>query len=259
MEVIMKKFVCLCIISIVFASGVLADEIPSIKAYTENMPPYNFKKDGKITGFSVELLHAIAKQAGVKISLRIGPWKRFYIKVEETPNTILFTATRNEDREDRFKWVGPINNRAIKLWRLVNPVKDWKMSINRSSNEAALRSIKEGQYMIGATSGDASHKNLKDQGYKIFSSTMPDLSIKQFLAGRFPIYSGLDMATAVRLKNEGRSFSDVEEVAVFDDQYSYYYMVNKDTDCNVIYRLQKALDILKYNGVYKSIKNKYLQ
>jgi ABC-type amino acid transport substrate-binding protein len=145
------------------------------------------------------------------------------------------------------------------LWRLVNPVKDWKMSINRSSNEAALRSIKEGQYMIGATSGDASHKNLKDQGYKIFSSTMPDLSIKQFLAGRFPIYSGLDMATAVRLKNEGRSFSDVEEVAVFDDQYSYYYMVNKDTDCNVIYRLQKALDILKYNGVYKSIKNKWLQ
>jgi len=255
----MKKFVCLCIISIVFASGVLADEIPSIKAYTENMPPYNFKKDGKITGFSVELLHAIAKQAGVKISLRFGPWKRFYIKVEETPNTILFTATRNEDREDRFKWVGPINNRAIKLWRLVNPVKDWKMSINRSSNEAALRSIKEGQYMIGATSGDASHKNLKDQGYKVFSSPKPELSIKQFLAGRFPIYSGLDMSTAMRLRNEGGSFSDVEEVAVFNDQYSYYYMVNKDTDCKVIYRLQKALDILKYNGVYKSIKNKWLQ
>ncbi len=113
--------------------------------------------------------------------------------------------------------------------------------------------------MIGATSGDASHKNFKDQGYKIFSSTMPDLSIKQFLSGRFPIYSGQDMTTAARLKNEGRSFSDVEEVAVFNDQYSYYYMVNKDTDSNVIYRLQKALDILKYNGVYKSIKNKWLQ
>jgi ABC-type amino acid transport substrate-binding protein len=171
--------------------------------------------------------------------------------VEETPNTLLFTATRNEDREDRFKWVGPINNRAIKLWRLVNPVEDWKMSINRSSNEAALRSIKEGRYMIGATSGDASHKNLKDQGYKVFSSPKVELSIKQLLAGRFPIISGLEMSTAMRLKNEG--------VAVFNDQYSYYYMVNKDTDCNVIYRLQKALDILKYNGVYKSIKNKWLQ
>ncbi len=113
--------------------------------------------------------------------------------------------------------------------------------------------------MIGATSGDASHKNLKDQGYKVFSSPKPELGIKQFLAGRFPIYSGLDMATAMRLRNEGVSFSDLEEVAVFNDQYSYYYMVNKDTDCEVIYRLQKALDILKYNGVYKSIKNKYLQ
>ncbi len=113
--------------------------------------------------------------------------------------------------------------------------------------------------MIGATSGDASHKNFKDQGYKIFSATMPDLSFKQFLAGRFPIYSGLDMATAMRLRNEGISFSDLEEVAVFNDQYLYYYMVNNDTDCNVIYRLQKALDILKYNGVYKGIKNKWLQ
>jgi polar amino acid transport system substrate-binding protein len=258
-EVIMKKIICLCIMSIVFVGEVSAAKLPPIQAYCENYPPYNFEKEGKVTGFAVKLLHAIAKQAGADITIKLGPWKRYYEKVKKTPNTIIFTATRNEGREDMFKWVGPISGRTVKLYKLVKPTKDWKMNIDRSSSEAALRSIKEGQYTIGAASGDASDKNLKAQGYKVFSSPQPEINIRQLLMGRFPIHVNLDLTIAMRLKQEGRSFSEVEEIAVFNDQYSYYYIVNKDTDSDVVYRLQKALDILKYNGVYKKIRKDWLK
>ena len=88
----------LFIVSIVFASGVSAAKFPPIKAYCEEYPPYNFKEEGKVTGFAVELLRAIANQADTKIPIKLGPWRRYYEAVKETPNTILFTATRNEGR-----------------------------------------------------------------------------------------------------------------------------------------------------------------
>ncbi len=109
--------------SIVFAEGVSAAQFPSIQAYCEHYPPYNFKEEGKVTGFAVELLRAIAKQAGTEIPIKLGPWKRFLKEVTKTPNTIIFTATRNEDREDQFKWIGPISGRTIKLYKLVKQLK----------------------------------------------------------------------------------------------------------------------------------------
>lgn len=254
----MKKITYFYIIFMFFSGEVLAMELSSMQAYGENFPPYSFEENGRLTGFSVELLRAIAKQADIDIDINKGPWKRFLKKVTDTPNTILLTATRNEGREDKFKWFGPIYRRSIKLYKLTESVKDWKMNINQSSNDAVLQSIKNGQYAIGAVSGDASEKNLKKQGYKVYSSPMQEHTIRQLFAGRIPITIEVDLAIAAKLRKEGRSFSEVEEIAVFDDRYSYYFMVNKDTDSDVVYQLQKALDILKYNGIYDELKNRWL-
>jgi len=230
----------------------------TLQAYCEDYNPYNFEEDGEVTGFSVDLLRAMAEQANIKISIELVPWKRSLKVVEQKPNSILFTATRNNNREDRFKWIGPIDGRTQKLYKLKNPNNDWKMEIDSRSNEAALKSILINQYPIIAVSGDASEKNLTDQGYNVFSGPKPALNIKQFINERAPLIVNVDISIASKLKLEGQSFSEVEAVAVFNDKYSYFYMVNKETDTEIVYRLQKALDILKYNGVYKRIRNKWL-
>ncbi len=229
-----------------------------IQAYCEDYNPYNFEKNGEITGFSVDLLREISKQAGIIISIELVPWKRYLKVVEETPNTLLFTATRNANREDRFKWIGPIAGRTQKLYKLKKSNNDWNMKIDMTSNEEALKSIHTKQYPIIAVSGDASQINLSNQGYTVFIGPKPELNVKQFINERAPLIVNVDISIATKLKMEGSSFSEVEAVAVFNDQYSYYYMVNKNTDTEIVHRLQKALDILKYNGVYKRIKNKWL-
>jgi len=230
----------------------------TLQAYCEDYNPYNFEENSVITGFSVDLLRAIAQQAKINITIELVPWKRYLIVVEKTPNTMLFTATRNEAREDRFKWIGPIDGRTQKLYKLKKPSSIWDMKIDTTSNASALESIRREQYPIIAVSGDASEKNLKDQGYRTFSGPKPELNVKQFINERAPLIVNVDISIASKLRLEQRSFSEIEPVAVFNDKYSYFYMVNKDTDSDIVYRLQKALDVLKYNGVYKSIRNKWL-
>lgn len=230
----------------------------TIKAYCEDYNPYNFEENGVITGFSVDLLRAIGKQAKVNLTIELVPWKRYLKVVESTPNTMLFTATRNEGREDNFKWIGPIDGRTQKFYKLKKESNIWDMEIDTTSNASALESIRKKQYSIIAVSGDASEKNLRAQGYKTFSGPKPELNVKQFINERAPLIVNVDISLASKLKMENRSFSEVEAVAVFNDKYSYFYMVNKDTDTEIVYRLQKALDVLKYNGTYKSIRNKWL-
>lgn len=230
----------------------------TLKAYCEDYNPYNFEEGGIVTGFSVDLLRAIGAQANIDLTIELVPWKRYLRVVEKTPNTLLFTATRNNNREDRFKWVGPIDGRTQKLFKLKDLSDDWELEIDTSSNEAALKSIHKSQYPIIAVSGDASEKNLTDQGYNVFSGPKPELNVKQFINERAPLIVNVEISLASKLRMEDRSFSEVEPVAIFNDKFSYFYMVNKDTDTETVYRLQKALDVLKYNGVYKSIRNKWL-
>lgn len=230
----------------------------SIQAYCEDYNPYNFEENGVITGFSVDLLRAIGRQAKIDLTIELVPWKRYLKVVEKTPNTILFTATRNKNRENRFKWIGPIDGRTQKIFKLKELSSAWNIKIDNTNNTAALESIHKAQYPIIAVSGDASEKNLTDQGYNVFSGPKPELNVKQFINERAPFIVNVDISLASKLKMENRSFSEVESVAVFNDDYSYFYMVNKETDTEIVYRLQKALDVLKYNGVYKSIRNKWL-
>jgi polar amino acid transport system substrate-binding protein len=262
-----NNYLLVCILCLFLASKALSNSPPiepekqlplTIRAYCEDFNPYSFKENGEITGLSVDLLRAIGKQANIDFKIELVPWKRYLKIVEKTPDTMLFTATRNKNREDRFKWVGPIDGRTQKLFKLKNLSDAWSIEIDSTSNKAALKSIHKARYPIIAVSGDASERNLQEQGYNVFSGPKPELNVKQFINERAPFIVNVDISLASKLRMENRSFSEVEPVAIFNDQYSYFYMFNKDTKTEVIYRLQKALDILKYNGVYKEIKAKWL-
>jgi len=230
---------------------------PIINVYYSNFPPFEFQgKDDKPTGFSMEIFQAIAKKADIPITIQFRPWKRGMKDLDLDPNSVIFTATRNEDREDKFKWVGPITTRSINMYKLTNS--RFKLIISNLSNKAALADILKNKYVVGATSGDASEKSLRKQGYAVDSPTAPEINVKRLFMGRHPLLISLEFSIAHKLKKMGKKFSDVEKVAVYNDQYSYFFMFNKNISYELVYRLQKALDIIKYNGDYKKIKEKWL-
>ena len=78
-------------------------KLPNLQVFYSEFAPYEFKgKDGNPTGFSMEIFQAISKQAGVPLTIKFTPWKRGLLELEEHPNSVIFTATRNEDREDKY-------------------------------------------------------------------------------------------------------------------------------------------------------------
>ena len=85
--------------------------------YTENLPPYNFLREGKVQGRTTELLHKMLEQNGDRIQgeIHMGPWAKGYHAVLNTKNTILYSTAKTKDRESLFKWVGPVDTVTIGL------------------------------------------------------------------------------------------------------------------------------------------------
>ena len=57
----------------------------------------------------------------------------------------------------------------------------------------------------------------------------------------------------------GRLYSDLEEVILFDDTNSYYIAINRQTSDGIVNQLQDALDSMKEDGAYQKIERHYLR
>ncbi|MGM0508625.1 MAG: hypothetical protein ACQERZ_05605 [Fusobacteriota bacterium] len=85
--------------------------INELRLITENYPPFNFEYEGMARGISSDILGEMLKRLDTKLTqknIEILPWARGFEMAKHQPNTLLFSTTRNKDREKKFKWVGPI-------------------------------------------------------------------------------------------------------------------------------------------------------
>ena len=74
---------------------------------TEHFPPFQITDDNKITGgFSTEIVNALLEETGVKADIKVFPWARTYRMALTGKNVLIFSITRNEEREHLFNWVG---------------------------------------------------------------------------------------------------------------------------------------------------------
>lgn len=74
-------------------------------AYTAVLPPYTLGNDLDQPGVSHELVQEISARTGIDIQIEYLPWGRAQETVQNTPNSILFTATRSAAREELYSWI----------------------------------------------------------------------------------------------------------------------------------------------------------
>ena len=85
---------------------------------TEEYPPYNFKRNDRLEGISVEILERIFEQSDTPLTrddIHYYPWARGYDTALSEPGTVLFSTTRTAQREALFQWVGPIATDRVSL------------------------------------------------------------------------------------------------------------------------------------------------
>ncbi|SNY57481.1 polar amino acid transport system substrate-binding protein [Arsukibacterium tuosuense] len=84
---------------------------------TEHSPPGQFlTAEGEVAGATVELLKVVANNLQQDVQFSLLSWARAYEIALQGNNTVLFETARIPQREDRFKWVGPIKLFDMRLY-----------------------------------------------------------------------------------------------------------------------------------------------
>lgn len=243
------------------ANGVeIADQTTLVKdlSYiTEQFPPYNFLEDGELKGISVDLLETIWKMLGADINRSVIvtlPWTEGYQRALDEEGVVLFSMARLPQREQLFKWAGPIG--PIRTVLLVK--NDTSISIT------ATEDLKN--YRIGAIKDDYSVQMLLDNDLAIENLTLEATAaqiIEMLQNGSIDAWAYDDMAGILLIQESGKNASDFRTAYVLGE-LDFYYAFNKETPDSLVQSFQDAIDHIKSNkdanGVsdYEVILSRYI-
>ncbi|MCP4023003.1 MAG: transporter substrate-binding domain-containing protein, partial [Desulfobacteraceae bacterium] len=94
--------VCCSIIMILYGKSIANDMFIGTNGKS---PPTGFMdENGELTGLTTDLVFEIQKRVGNTNKIAVYPWARIYLMALNKPNVVIFTASRNADRENKFHW-----------------------------------------------------------------------------------------------------------------------------------------------------------
>ena len=149
---------------------------------TENFPPVNFSTDGgkTVTGSSAEIIKEMLRRTGHKATITLHPWRLAYKLAQDDAGTCVFSTSRTEVRENKFKWVGPL---ATTQWILYA----------RADSPISAKSLDELKpYIIGSYHADARAIYLKEKGFTVDEANTEQQSLKKLAAGRVDLWAATD-------------------------------------------------------------------
>lgn len=220
-----------------------------LKIYTEDSPPLNFvNNDGKVDGFSTEIVKAIQKKIGDTSTIEVLPWNRAYYLATQTgeENVLLYSTTFSEDRRDLFHWVGPIFDNSWTFYAL----RDRDITIN--SLEDAKKVNKVGTY-----TSDIREEFLKKEGFtNIASFRNTKNNILALQTGRTDLWLTSSVGFQHIAKNENidpKLFKSVYKIKTV----GLFIAFSKTTDKEIVDQWQEAYNVLKEEGVIGEICQKW--
>lgn len=217
----------------------------TITAYTAVLPPYTLGADQTNPGISHELIVEMASRAGVELQVKYMPWKRAQTIVQETPNTLLFTATRSAAREPLYGWVALMAEPNEVFVTTEGTIEDYE---NASDLKAVV-----------VLDGTPRHRRLSENGLSnIETAQEAKMAARMLNAGRVGAWYTFDQRAAAVFKAEGMDPGQL----VFGpalNQPKNWLASNLEFDPAVAERLAAALDEMRADGTYDKILAKYTQ
>lgn len=225
-------------------------EITKLTILTENSGEDNYvAKDGSVAGHNVEIVREIMKRLGTIYEIEAVPWARGYYMALNDPNTMLFSTTRIHDRENLFKWVGPLHVSRYSFYA-------------RSDYPREIKSIDDAKEVaaIGCIAEDVRHKILLKKGFKnldpYFGMNANSQNLKKLLAGRIDLWIASPKEYTETARQLGIDHPELKEVFTVSSYYNYIAFSTKTHD-EIVIKWQEALDKIKADGTYEKIMSKY--
>ena len=238
------------IVGILWSMFSYAFAAEKIIAVTEEFPPYNYTENGKLTGYSVNIVEELLKRSTLDYQMASYPWARAYQMAQRIPNVLIFTIVRTPERESDFFWIGPVAQRKLYLFKLAS-----RTDIRIDKLDDAKK------YRLGVTRGDAAEDFLMANGFaaNINIDLVPNeiSNLRKLLVGRIDFMSGTELSVAYLCKLLGLEESQIERSILIVNQGEYFVAMSKQTAPEIVKKMQLTFSDMEKSKVIQEIAKKY--
>lgn len=225
------------------------DKEVSLKLMTEIFPPFQYTHNDKIIGISADIVNAIQKELKVDNKIEVYVWSEAKKIVDKNKNTALFSMLRTPQRENKYKWVGPVSTMQLVFFK-------------KKGSTITLNSIEDAKQIkrIGVTKGVANYEMLSSQGFTnldVLVNAEDEENIRKLVDGKIELWPTLLMAGIYNARLQGLSgeIEPIKNVVAFSGDL--YIAFNKQTDDHIIQKWQNTFDKLKQEKIIEQIIERY--
>lgn len=217
---------------------------------TENYPPFNmsiadknFARDAEIDGIATDIVREMLSRADVDYTMTLRfPWSKVYGLAVNGKDFAVFSTARLPEREDKFKWVGPLIENKYKVFALANS----KISIKSLSDL--------NKYKVASVKGHAVTSLLKKESIQFEESLKEDANARKLARGQIDLWVTGEFSGYYYAQKESiPTIKPVFEVGSTND----YLALNPSVPDEVVKRLQSALDTMNSDGTVEEIFSAY--
>lgn len=232
--------------------GSSAADFGDLNIFTEYYPPFNYEEENETKGISVDLLLEVTDEMGVdfeKSDIQLKQWSKVYQQTKDQPGNMLFSTTRTEERENLFKWAGPISSNQFCL--IVK--KDSGVTVTD------IDDIMEKDLKITVVHDDVAQQLLLSKGVpadNMIDRPFPGLCIMDLHRGNVDAMAYGKHAVMWMLGLYGFDSYDYKSAHTIQEA-DLYYAFNPGVDDGIVNRFQKALDTVKASGRFDMILQEY--
>src|SRR5512136_576032 len=245
----MRRFFVIPAVCLTFLFAFLATAAPAaerqklIVGGDHENPPYEFIENGRPTGFNVELMRAVADAVGADVEIRLGPWSQVRSDLEQGKIDALAGMYYSEDRSRLVDFSVPHTLVTAGLF------------VRRDSPVRTIDDMKGKEVIV--QKGDAMDDYLRKEGTasRIIEVKDPADALRLLASGRHDCalmpsrFQGEYLLKSLGITNVRAMSADLP-------QLRYCFAVKKG-NTPLKYRLDEGLNILKVNGKYKEIYDKW--
>ncbi len=250
----MCSLACRLLLALLACCALRAIAGEPLRIVTEELPPYNMTRDGRLTGMSTEVVQAVLEAVGMQAEIRSMPWARAYDIALNDENVLIYSITRTAEREPLFKWVGVV---APMRWYLYA----------RPDSGIRLTSLDDArQYQIATVMQDAGEQHLLAKGFKLGhnlqSSNKYEHNYEKLKLGRVDLWIANEL-NALHLARQGgedpaKAMVPVLGLPELNAGGGLNMAFSPQTADAVVERFRQGLHTIRNNGTYAAIAKRWL-
>jgi polar amino acid transport system substrate-binding protein len=239
----------------ILSSWLLEENLMHLQYLTEGYYPYTFVEEGIPKGISVDILQYISSQYGIEIpdeQFIFNSWEDVYNTTLTKNGTAISIIARSDERENLFKWAGPIDKTPVVLFCL-------------QESADTLKNTSPSDMKIGTIIDDIAATALINAGGRdIVYSTEPSEQIRMLETGEIDAWAYASMPGLQRINQYALNPSSIVPIQILDT-YDFYIAFNVNTSDHLVQSFQEQLDLIRTEkdktgvSTYEKILYQYLQ